>query len=165
MGKSSLPILNKTGRTIAWDNSWDDLKYYNIKFEEDIFIKIFFDLFFNEHLFKHNFFLKKFYLNKLKFFYLDSYTYLNEYFDDFRPFILSLIKPSKIIFYFMKFHILRVNSSIILILKLFFPIRRKKKKITKKLRKKKNLIKTFRVLKLISLFLNEKTTLFKKKNF
>jgi len=40
-----MPIMNKTGYSMYWNSMWDDKLNYTRSFKEDVFIKIFFNLF------------------------------------------------------------------------------------------------------------------------
>jgi len=120
MGQSSLPILNKTGRSICWTNIWDDLHYYNIKFEEDIFIKIFFELFFKNNIYKYTVLINNTYLSKLQNIYVPDYYYNRITNQNFFFFLIKdLIISKKFIFYFMRFHILRIESVVVIFLNIF----------------------------------------------
>lgn len=83
----------------------------------------------------------------------------------FRSFFLSFFEFTKIIFYFMKFHILRVSNLIVIILRLFFPSQ------LNLIKKKKKTISFFYLnnfLKLSKFFLfkkNLQTKIFNLKNF
>lgn len=127
MGQSSLPVLNKTGRTTNWTNIWDDRYYYNIKFEEDIFIKIFFELFFKHGFRNYVFYFTDNFLIRLNNFYY--YKYYSELFslNFYRKRILKTYKTKrKFIFYFMRFHILRFENNIIIFTRIYFPFNIKK---------------------------------------
>ena len=50
MGQASIPVINRTGYSMYWLSSWDDLHSYSRYFNEDIFIRDFFDNIFNRKI-------------------------------------------------------------------------------------------------------------------
>lgn len=46
MGRISMPIMNKTGHSMFWNSMWDDKLNYTRNLKEDMFIKAFFNVFF-----------------------------------------------------------------------------------------------------------------------
>lgn len=162
MGQSSLPVLNKSGRSIFWTNVWDDYNYYNIKFEEDIFIKIFFELFFTDNLFYNNFFFSKQFAFKLNNFYYYNYYYYGTKYNSYCKYLLMEIRRRRLIFYFMRFHILRLGSNIVILLKLFFPVNRRFKKRKRKSNQFKYLYRLTRVLKFLNFNYKLKNQIFLK---
>ena len=139
MGQSSLPVLNKTGLSTRWHQTWDDRDFYNIKFEEDIFLKIFFELILTEYVLKHNlFFFKKSILTLKNFYSIFNFgKVLN--LNSLKNFYLTKINDELVIFYMMRFYIMRLDNVTIVILRLFFPVRRSKTNLPQliKLKKKK----------------------------
>lgn len=140
---------------------WDDKYYYNIKFEEDIFIKIFFELLFKHGYKNYTFLFNKQYLQSLLNVYFPQY-YLyvaNTLF--YRNFFTSELKLYKIILFLMRFHILRFNNNIIIFIRIFFPLKVKKPKkhLTKSLR---NLFKFYKFIHFNTLFTKIKNNFFFK---
>ena len=139
MGQSSLPALNKTGLSTRWHQTWDDRCFYNLKFEEDIFLKIFFELILTEYVLKHNlFYFKKLSLTLKNFYSIFNFgKVLN--LSLLKNFYLNHLNTELVIFYMMRFYIMRLHTTTIIILRLFFPLRKSKTNLPQvlKLRKKK----------------------------
>lgn len=164
MGQSSLPVLNKSGRTVRWTNTWDDKHFYNIKFEEDIFIKIFFELFFRENLSNQQFLFSKNYLFKLNNFYYFQYYTEIENMNTFRELVLSSFELHRVIFYFLRFHILRIKNIIVVFIKLFFPEKRKISE-QQKMFFNKYTQKFVKIMRIFTLTPKIKQNIFSLKNF
>lgn len=119
MGRSSLPILNRTGSYLRWYNVWDDKNYFSIKYEEDIFINFFLQFFLNEILFLKktfgNFQIFTFFMKNKSNKYNFNFTSLTQYINHIQNKFIKLKKK----IYFMRFNILRFNSNYLIILKMF----------------------------------------------
>ena len=138
MGHSSLPMLNKAGTTIRWPSIWDDKHFYNIKFEEDIFLKIFFDLILREPVFLYCYYFKKNFLINLRNLLISNNFLTFHKFKNFYLLRIFKLNNHPFLFYFMRFYILRVKNIHIIFLNLFFPIAFKLKKKSFKKKKKNN---------------------------
>jgi len=74
LGQASIPVINRTGYSMYWLSSWDDLHSFSKYFNEDIHIRSFFDEIFRkkmstkfifwkkkkDHIVKYNEFLKRY---------------------------------------------------------------------------------------------------------
>lgn len=121
VGRSSLPLLNRSGTYLRWQNVWDDTKYYNIKFTEDLFLTFFFKLFLAE------FFNERVYLQPTSFFLFFTTNALKfkvhvKKLKTFHKFLQTFQKIQKTEVLFMRFHILRSPTTCLVILKFYTPI-------------------------------------------
>lgn len=59
MGQASIPVVNRTGYSMYWLSSWDDLHSYSRYFNEDVFVRGFFDDMFHRKISTNLIFFKQ----------------------------------------------------------------------------------------------------------
>lgn len=53
LGQASIPVLNRTGCYMYWLSSWDDLHSFSKRFNEDLFLRSFFENMFHRKVSTH----------------------------------------------------------------------------------------------------------------
>lgn len=59
MGQVSLPVLNRTGYTMFWSSTWDNLSNFQKNFKQDILLRRLVPFFFSNPIFETSFFFKR----------------------------------------------------------------------------------------------------------
>ena len=59
MGQTKFKILNRSGYSIYWNNSWESKKNYKKKFINFLFLELFLEKVFNDSLFVQDYFFVK----------------------------------------------------------------------------------------------------------
>lgn len=131
MGHSSLPMLNKSGTFIRWTNVWDDKHFFHIKFEEDIFLKLFFELILKEQILRNKFVYLTKYFVYLKNFYLKNFYLKIKKFRRLRLSLINTFANTFLVLYFMRFYILKFQSYYMVLINLFLPLTKKKREQNK----------------------------------
>jgi len=128
LGQASIPVLNRTGYSMFWLSSWDSLHHYNKLFNEDMFIRSFFENMFTRKMSTHFYYYKKSHIDfKFKTF-VEKYKIHIKYSVTTNQMPRFLRRFYKIPFYWTKVKILRFQHWLII----YFHIFSKNKKIKKK---------------------------------
>jgi hypothetical protein len=59
LGQASIPVLNRTGYSMYWLSSWDDLHSYSTYFNEDMFVRSLIDNLFHRKISTHFIYFKQ----------------------------------------------------------------------------------------------------------
>lgn len=111
MGQSSIPVLNRSGNSMFWTSVWDNKHNYTMFFKEDILIRKYITLLFNEKISTQN-------IPSIK---TDNYVntrwvkHYNIKFDINKNSLETFLQRfNKLPLYISKIHILRLNDWVIL---------------------------------------------------
>jgi hypothetical protein len=113
MGQSSIPILNRVGYSMFWTSVWDNKHNYTSLFKEDILIRKYINLLFNEKISTQIFSYKNIKTDTLI---LNNFqkSYNIKFFLNKQSVIGLLQRFNKLPLYISKIHIIRLNNWIIL---------------------------------------------------
>ena len=123
MGQVSTPILNKVGYSMFWSSMWDNKINYNRSFKEDIYLKRFINLIFEDCASANTI---KFYNKQYSKIIFNTYRIPTKAKKP-KELYKYLTKNNKIVFYSSKLWILKYQKWIILYIYLYLPIYNKLK--------------------------------------
>lgn len=122
MGQSSIPVLNRTGYSMFWSSVWDDVHSYNKLFKEDLFLKKYIPLVFNDKISSRPLFLT----NKYSF--IINVKKLSKKYDvkllqhiNSPSFSRHLFKLNKMPNYISKIYIVRFQNWLVIYLYIYTP--------------------------------------------
>ena len=67
MGQTKFKILNRSGYSVHWNNSWESSKNYKKNFTNFLFLELFLEKIFNDNLFVQDYFFLKSNSSKINF--------------------------------------------------------------------------------------------------
>lgn len=140
MGQASIPVLNRTGCYMYWLSSWDDLHSFSKRFNEDLFLRSFFENMFHRKVSTHFLYWSngnwtdkyKMFCNKYKFYFRHHVS--------FKQIPKFLRRFYKIPYYWSKIRIVRFQKWLIVYCNLFSTNKKKSFYMYKRFNIYKNLV-------------------------
>lgn len=124
MGQINMPMLNKVGYSMFWDSMWDNKINYTRSFKEDIYLKRFIILIFDDCISSNTI---KFYNKKYSKLILNTYRIPTRLKSN-KELYSYLIKNNKVVFYNSKVWVLKYQKWVVLYLYIYLPLHNKLKK-------------------------------------